>query len=277
MVGRSAAAFGYALAVLAGCFLGAGEAFAERNGLQIDWVIPAGQIEAAQHPSKDFATSLSLKLVPRRLYVAQNPVLGGDGQRLLPQGAQLFAMIGERMMACSQQAAPEGYAGANGRVCVYDSNGDGKLDSWFLRSTGKSFMTSDGMWFAMNAAMPSAMSALATPDLAEVSREGAVAKGAIDLDVRVYKDGSAYLEMTIEKKFKFKGDCEPSKPVLRDNRTAQVTCLLPELILETGNLDAVKGRDRSALFHPPARDIGVGFDAADRLFGTRLLERVYFY
>ena len=124
-------------------------AIASVDDLQIDWVVPAGTFADAKTIERGNVL-FKVKPLPRKLYATTGEVTATGGQKLLPEGAQLYSMIGRHLLACSQAPGPEGYASHSSRICLLDSDDDGKFDSYFERHTGKAFLTSDGMWYAMN-------------------------------------------------------------------------------------------------------------------------------
>lgn len=110
----------------------------------------------------------SAPLLPERLFRTAAPVRAADGTLLIPEGMQMVLMDYGQFLVCSQERGAEGSAARSNRVCLLDETGDGLADAYFLRSYGRSAMTSDGMWFAMNRRMPQERLPLAPASLAEI-------------------------------------------------------------------------------------------------------------
>lgn len=254
-------------------------AIAAVDDLQIDWIVPAGTFADAKTVERGNVV-FNVKPLPRKLYATTRDVTATGGQKLLPAGAQLYAMIGIHLLACSQAQGPEGYASHSSRICLLDSDGDGRFDSYFERNTGKAFLTSDGMWYAMNG-NPGAALPLTDADFVEVSRTLATERPEVHLKVDFFYSkrrgmGAARIEISIDKgPGKFLGNCTP-KDVMVENGRAKIVCLTPDLIF---GITVPQGEHSKTDYEvvDPRRDVAVRFDVAPRLMGGRLMDAIHFF
>ena len=242
--------------------------------LQIDWVIPAGNF--GKHDGKELFrnTPMILELMPKRLFLTNGDVVASDGKKLLGKGAQLYAMIGRKLMGCSQEAAPEGYLGATNRVCLLDTNADGAFDVYFLRGFGKSFFVTDQMWFAINANLPADIPALKPVEFAEVDRAEARQKLAIGIDFTIDKSGHVFTTATLGRGQQFAGGCVLVDGYEKRGEGVPLACFSPDFVVTPRNLAAPKP-ERKIVVSAPKRDVEVRFDVSSRLL-ARNMESFYF-
>lgn len=250
-------------------------AMAAIDDLQIDWVIPAGTIdENALHEGKD--RRVFIRPVPRRLFAPTADVISLDGVNLLPAGAPLYAMVGPAFMVCSQAVAPAAYVAKSNRVCLRDVDGDGKLDSYFTRSRGRSFMTGDQMWFAMNNNIPKPIGAIQSLELTEVDRMQAPERPGLDIGFSAQRDGAVRMTVVIEGQHSFSMRCEPTSPAnANDNRSAFL-CMDPGFQVWSMSVGTADKPVYDLKIVAPKREVAVRFDVAPRLMGARLMSGMYF-
>jgi hypothetical protein len=247
-----------------------------KDQLQIDWVIPAEAFAAAVTDHPDANLRYEVKFVPRRLFRTTANLIGADGELLLPVDAELFAMIGAKRALCSQGKYQADSAGANNRVCIVDEDGDGAFDSYFLRGLGKSFWTTDKMWFAMNDYFPTIRRPLKSAGIAEADRLQAKNHVAATFDYTVTKAGTVDSVVSIERSFRFVGSCAGDKPTVPAPIERVAECGISGQVFRATNFGAKKRQDRVLSASGPGRDVTVRFDVAPRLFGARLMNGVYF-
>ncbi|WP_310535347.1 hypothetical protein [Novosphingobium sp.] len=248
----------------------------KKDELQVDWAIPADAFAPGKGEAKPGGLTFSFSLVPARMLVANEPVKSGDGKALLPKSAQLYLMVGSRLLACSQDQFAAGFVGSSNRVCVLDSDGNGRFDAYFLRSRGRSFMTGDQMWFAMNDSMPTR--AMSLKDFAFVDGDPLAAsqRPKIDWHLVANDKGQVSSVMRIEDKHSFGSLCPwhaPAKEALPDE--LKVPCGAGDFIVHAWNLTKPRAEQRVELL-APNRTVKVRFDVDPRLMGARLMSGMYF-
>lgn len=249
-------------------------ALAAADDLQIDWVIPASEFGARSIASVDGRIAVRVWPLPRELFVAEAEVVGADGAKLLPAGAQLYRMTGPVLMACSQSQAGEGYLGASRRVCLRDTDGDGAVDSYFTRSSGRSALTGDQMWFAMNTTLPRDMERLNPVALAKISNTQATERPAMDFEFFADRKGRIFSAVTIEGRHRFDSRCPPGV-FLRTDRSVVTACYAPALMTRWTNLSSANPSEHGGVLEIPDRTLAVRFDAAPRLVGGRQMSGMH--
>jgi hypothetical protein len=140
------------------------------NEYQVAWeVAPIRTIESDLwvHPDNEVFRT---KLIPRRLFRPKTEIRSSDGALLLGQGNQLVEMDYSKPMVCTLERGPETTLSFSNRICLLDDNRDGRFESYFLKGLGKSLLTSDFMWFAMNAKIGGNFKALGNVDLEEIDK-----------------------------------------------------------------------------------------------------------
>jgi hypothetical protein len=122
------------------------------------WVRPGNEIFRA-------------KLIPTKLFRPKGEIRSFDGVLLLlGPGNQLVEMDYSKPMVCTLERGPEGTQSFSNRVCLLDDNRDGRFESYFLTGLGKALLTSDFMWFAMNAKIGRSFKALGDVKLQEIDK-----------------------------------------------------------------------------------------------------------
>lgn len=137
---------------------------------QIAWMIPPASSERQTVRAAPQGTLFSTKLLPEKVFLTKSRVVAKNGDFLMPNGTRLALMDYPRLLACNLERGPEGSVARSNRICVLDEDGDLRFDTYFLRSFGKSMMTTDGLWFAMNGKMPKKRIGLAAFDHEEGDR-----------------------------------------------------------------------------------------------------------
>jgi hypothetical protein len=133
--------FGFLLAVLA-CALSAGEAWAapgtiNARSFELQWVF-----EPPALPNGDFwvprrGTVIETRLLPTELYVTDDRVTAADGTILMGVGQQLIKLNARQPTACSMFRGRTGRVVIR-RVCLVDTDNDGRYDSYFERALSTS-------------------------------------------------------------------------------------------------------------------------------------------
>lgn len=234
------------------------------RALDIDWVIPKGAIQFGKANLAAEGTQFTFDILPRELYASPVEVVAADGTKLLPAGAQLYAMIGELPMACSQEKSPVGYVGESKRICVRDTDADGTFDSFFTLGRGRSALTSDSSWFAINSKLPSRLSALQPLTLASIDREFAALKPKVEWTLSASRPDVIWSRFEVEGRYKLSAQCgERIKgPTTPSNMV--IPCGGPDISVRSSqNVDT--GQIELDLQHPD-RDIGVQFFTESNLF-----------
>lgn len=210
---------------LAALFRPAG-AMAAIDDLQIDWVIPVGNIDEKTQ-TVGASQNIVVNPVPRRMFESDEDIKTPDGLRLLPAHSPLYAMLGHKFMVCSQSVAPAAYVARKDRVCLRDTDGDGKLDSYFTRSRGRSFMAGDQMWFAMNSNIPPAVGVISPTQLKEVDRMRAPERPKLDFSFTAPRDGTVRFSVVIEGEHTFSTECLEMKQQRAQSDGDIFSCLDP--------------------------------------------------
>lgn len=244
------------------------------DDLQIDWRIPAGAIDEAALNANEHRQA-SVELVPARMFVPDTDVLSGNGEKLLPAGTPLYLMIGRNFMLCSQSAAPKGYEGRKRRICLRDTNGDGELDSYFTRSRGRSFLSGDKMWFAMNSEIPSRMEPVQSIKLSEADRTDAPEKASLLLVFGARKNGQATMAVLITRDARFTSRCRANPGFDSQDGYDAYSCMMPDFVVLTKPVGTEDDRSFQFRYRVPMRELRVRFDVAPRLLGARLMSGMY--
>lgn len=270
-MGRATLSFAFALAAV----FQPASAMAAVDDLQIDWVIPAGGIDEVALNSGE-RREIGLRPVPRKMFAHAADVMSEAGVKLLPAGAPLYLMVGPKFMVCSQAVAPEGYLGKSNRVCLRDTDGDGKLDAYFTRSRGRSFMTGDQMWFAMNNNIPKPVGPIQPLQLSEMDRTQAPERPYLDMSFKADKDGEVRMGIVIENEHRFSLRCvKAGDTIVADNQNAYV-CMDPGFLAVRQSVGTADKPAYDLKIIAPKREISVRFDVAPRLMGARLMSGMYF-
>jgi hypothetical protein len=232
---------------------------AKIDDLQIDWIIPNGAFVQLKGQTLLTSANPKISILPRRLFEASADVIAADGSLLLPSGAQLYAMIGPKFRICSQEKQPLPYASATDRVCLQDENGDGVLDRYFLRNRGRSFMSTDHMWFAMNGYPPSELSLLKMAEFKEINRIRAKVVPDLWLEFSFSKS-DIFVTTNFDYGFKFLGRCQRNSIPNEASGSIEATCLVKDLTARSFNFQSKNKKERSLSIEGPERDIAVRFD-----------------
>lgn len=114
---------------------GGDEAVDRGDGYALYWTIDETPLRAGDFWVKEQESIVETRLWPVALYTTDSPVSAADGSLLLPAGAQLVRVTGERFLVCTQQKTATGLSKSK-RVCLVDMNGDGNVDSSFSKGLG---------------------------------------------------------------------------------------------------------------------------------------------
>ena len=151
-----------------------------RNGavtdeMQVAWMLPplAAQPQTITLPRRRII--YQAPLLPERLFVVRQPVLGADGAVLAPAGTQFLLMEWPTLAVCSLGRDQTGLAGATQKVCLLDENGDGVPDTHF-RGSGDH----DG-WYVLNRRLPAVRQPLRPVALTEIPPAELVRKPVFSL------------------------------------------------------------------------------------------------
>ena len=252
-----------------------GAAMAAVDDLQIDWVIPADAIDE-NALNEGERRSVTIEPVPRKMFASGVEILATNGKKLVPAGAPLYAMVGTSFMVCSQAAAPDGFAAKGNRVCLRDTDGDGKLDSYFTRSRGRSFMAGDKMWFAMNSNIPKPVGTIQTVELAEVDRMQAPERPTMQIGFVSGTDGTVHMGIQIEGQHSFSVRCVEAQGVIAPDTHRAFGCMEPGFIVVRKAVGTPDEPAYALTVTVPKRELAVRFDVAPRLMGARLMSGMYF-
>jgi hypothetical protein len=247
--------------------------YADTADLQIDWILPINSYAIDGKSHKKNSARISSTAVPRKLFVTKSDVYSDSGLKILEAGAQLYMMASSNLMICSQVPSPKPYIGSSNRICFVDEDGDGILDTYFTRSLGRSFLSTDEMWFAMNANIPAERNAVKHFEIAEVDRSLSIMKIDIGFYFHVFSEKNISVQLSIEKKFKFDTDCDP-RQFDGNFHASNGSCLLPDFFVRAPNPNG--GTSELLDIRPPSREASVRFDVDPRLFGSRLMKSAYF-
>lgn len=245
------------------------------DDLQIDWVVPADGFVRSDEDAAKGIPRYEAKALPRRLYAADADVLAKDGSKLLPKGAQLYAMVGKLFMVCSQAQAATPYRAASNRVCLVDEDGDRQFDTYFTRSMGRSWMSGDQMWFAMNNNIPAKRSPIIPARATQIDRNQAAQTVSVGLNFYVDADGTIRGGASIAHQFGFSGRCGQANSVPDPAGWVTARCLVKDLVVRASNFTAPEAKDRKVEVSLPQRELALRFDVAPRLLGARLMNGVY--
>lgn len=268
---RAALAAAMALAAL----FKSASAMAAIDDLQIDWVIPVGSIDEKGLNGGE-KRRVTVRPVPRKMFESSSDVVTIGGVKLLPAREPLYAMVGPVFMVCSQTIAPAAYVAKSDRVCLRDTDRDGKLDSFFTRSRGRSFMAGDQMWFAMNNNIPNPTGAIKPIELVEVDRMRAPERPVLDFSFSTQKDGTVRLGVVIEGEHSFSTSCLEISGSSAVGNQSTFACLDPGFVVfrRPGAPSSKPAYELQIV--TPKRELAVRFDVVPRLMGARLMRGMYF-
>lgn len=241
----------------------ANAALGRKDALQIDWEIPVGAFRQENSNVEKSVVSFNIRLVPAQLWVADEPILSIEGTLLLPKGAQLYGMIGPRLIACSQDEFAQMYIGSKNRVCVVDDNGDGKFDAYFLRGMARS--VTDRMWFAMNDSLPPNEGGIRTFSYSKKNPITAHQRPKIVWTLRPVSSGNVYLDLDIEDGSKFTSTCGIADYEVKPTEF-RGPCGSPNIEVYAWELNK-RARGERVEVKAPNRPLKVRFDVNPRLFG----------
>ena len=247
--------------------LGATTARADVNDLQIDWMIAEKEWTTVKPEVRGRDIDFSLQLLPSKLYVAEEDVVAVDGTKLLPVGSQLYAMTGRNLAVCSQLAAKPPFVGASNRVCFHDDDGDGALDSFWLRLPLQQ-MFGKADWFALNGELPVDRMKVVPPKLRSVPSEGAEKPAELNLRVQFKAKGNASGAIWVKNGDMFSGPCLTHVNTGTELSTAR--CLIPDFGATATNFaskDKAKVQVEAVV---PRRDVSVRFQISRGLLGFRV-------
>lgn len=123
---------------------------------ELNWIIgphplPAGDFWVAKQ-----GQIVETRLLPPELYVAERPVTAADGTLLMGAGQQIVKLRARQLIACNIRRGASGRASGR-RVCLVDTDGDERFDSYFERGTGEYY------WFALSGEIPGQMRPISAP------------------------------------------------------------------------------------------------------------------
>lgn len=267
---------GFIAALGIAALLRSGTAMAAIDDLQIDWVIPAGAIDE-KALNEGERRQVVVRPIPRKMFVSGADIVSTSGLKLLPAGAPLYAMVGPVFMVCSQTTAPQGYVAKGNRVCLRDTDGDGRLDSYFTRSRGRSFMTGDQMWYAMNNNVPKPAGTIQSVELTEADRTQAPERPVLDVGFSAQKDGTIRIGIVIEGAHTFSTRCVETGDATVAGNGKIFLCMDPGFTVHRKSVATSADKPAFDLtIVVSKRELAVRFDVAPRLMGARLMNGMYF-
>lgn len=99
------------------------------------WTIAESPVRAGDFWVKEQEAIVETRLWPVALYTTDSIINAADGTLLVPAGAQLVRVTGDRLLVCTQQKTMTGVSKSK-RVCLVDTNGDGSVDASFSKGLG---------------------------------------------------------------------------------------------------------------------------------------------
>lgn len=145
--------------------------------LQVAWTIPPLALEPQTITLPRRRIIYQSPVLPQRLFVARQPVLGADGATLAPAGTQFLLMEWSSFAVCSLGRDQPGLAGATRKLCLLDEDGDGAPDTSF-RGSGDY----DG-WYVLNRQLPAERARMRPVTLTEIPPADLVRKPVFTLRI----------------------------------------------------------------------------------------------
>lgn len=229
---------------------------ADVNEFQIDWMLSQNDLALASSKQPSRNVRYDFRLLPSRLYVSDEDIAAVDGTKLLPAGSQLYAMTGPAFAVCSQRAAKAPFAGAKKRICFRDDDGDGSLDSFWLRTPIQQAL-GKGEWLIMNSEVPAKRVRVSPPKLRSISPDLAEVTGELNLSFALKDNGTVAGSISVRNGGIFSGSCVPMQ-----RTTANVSeqfCLVRDLVVRGINFASPNQDDRRLDVLFPQRDVKVRF------------------
>jgi hypothetical protein len=261
-----------ALLVSIGLFAAAVPASANVNDVQIDWMIAKDDWAGAVPENKGRDVGFKLRLLPRTLFVSEEDIVAADGTKLLPAGAQLYAMTGPNLAVCSQLAAKAPFVGSSKRVCLRDDDGDGALDSYWLRFPVQQLL-GKGDWLILNGDVPPERARVVKSKLKSMPSNLAEIPAELFLRFSLKGNGSVQGYIWVKDGNSFYGPCFPTKAA--ENKISEQFCLVPDLIVRGINFDAKNKDERRMEVALPSRDVKVRFDITKGILMGMSVNSIY--
>lgn len=245
----------------------ANAAHAGVNDLQIDWMIAEKEWASVKPEISGRDIDFGLQLLPSKLYITEEDVVAADGTKLLPAGTQLYGMTGRNLAVCSQLAAKPPYAGASNRVCFHDDDGDGALDSFWLRLPLQQ-MFGKADWFALNGELPADRQKVIAPKMRTVPSEGAEKLAELNLRIMFKKNGDASGAIWVKNGDMFSGPCITD--VNAGLQVSEARCLIADFGANAANYLSKDKTNVQFEIVRPRRDVNVRFEISRGLLGFRV-------
>ena len=132
-----------------GAVFGSSNALAnEPVSYELHWVIAPHEIPAEPSWYKKQAQIVETTLIPTELYSTESEILMQNGKPLLPAGSQLARLSSRLFIVCNIRKTKSGLSSRK-RVCLVDSDNNGKVDFYFTRGSGGYY------WFKLDGEIPS--------------------------------------------------------------------------------------------------------------------------
>lgn len=232
---------------------------ADVNEFQIDWMISQNDLATATPEKPGRNLRFNFRLLPSKLYVSEDDIASDDGTKLLPAGSQLYLMTGSNFAVCSQAAAGQPFVGASKRICLRDDDGDGYLDTYWLRTPLQQLL-GKGEWLIMNSDIPAVRGHVVRPRLRTESPDLAEKPAELSLWFSLGGNGRVDGAISVRNGGNFSGGCVPMRTAV-EHSSVQF-CLLRDLITRGINFDSPNKDERRLEVEFPKRDVKVRFSVS---------------
>lgn len=236
--------------------LAAVPARADVNEFQIDWMLSQKDLSVAASKQPGRSARYDFRLLPSKLFVSDDEIVAVDGTKLLPAGSQLYAMTGPAFAVCSQRAAKAPFAAAKKRICFRDDDGDGSLDSFWMRTPIQQAL-GKGEWLIMNSEVPAKRGRVSQPKLRSISPDLAEVTGELSLSFALNDNGTIAGGIWVRNGGIFSGSCVPMQRSAAN--ASEQFCLVRDLVVRGVNFASPNQGERRLDVVFPQRDVKVRF------------------
>jgi hypothetical protein len=164
---------------------------------QAAWMISTADINNNTVLVNKGKSVLTTKLLPEKLFVADEDVYSLDKKLLLAKNMQLILMDYKKTMVCSMDVGVVTSLSNVNRVCMIDNDNNGSLDVYFSRSFGRSSAETDGLWFAMNRKIPKKQMKLASAHYSEIDVNAFLAPPKVSVNYIEINDKSQVTRLSV--------------------------------------------------------------------------------
>lgn len=157
---------------------------------ELVWIIGAHEIPAGDFWVREQGQVVDTRLLPPELYVAEGPVMASDRRTVMAAGQQVVRLRARQFIACNIRRGASGTRAAGKRVCLVDTDGDDRFDSYFERGLG------GGYWFELTGEVPDQLDRIEAPSFRRLPPEQMIGAPMMALHYQRILDGGIRIPVT---------------------------------------------------------------------------------